>query len=115
SHRAAPVKAVVGGIRAGLAELFSLPDGYEVVLGLGGSHAFFDAAMFGLVERRSQPLLHAEFTAKFARAVAAAPFLADPELLESDFSTHPEPHATPGVDVYAWAHNETSTGVMTPV
>lgn len=115
SHRAAPVKRLVGAIREGLDSLFSLPDGYEVVLGVGGSHAFFDAATFGLVERRAQHLVHGEFTAKFARAVAAAPFLEDPEVLESDFSTHPTPHATAGVDVYAWAHNETSTGVMVPV
>ncbi|MBA4607086.1 phosphoserine transaminase [Aeromicrobium sp. Marseille-Q0843] len=115
SHRAAPVKSLVGSIRSGLADLFSLPDGYEVVLGVGGSHAFFDAATFGLVERRSQHLVHGEFTTKFARAVAAAPFLDDPEIIESDFSTHPEPHATAGVDTYAWAHNETSTGVMTSV
>nr|WP_255669342.1 phosphoserine transaminase [Aeromicrobium duanguangcaii] len=115
SHRAAPVKALVGSLREGLRDLFSLPEGYEVVLGVGGSHAFFDAAMFGLVERRSQHLVHGEFTTKFARAVAAAPFLEAPELIESDFSTHPEPHATPGVDAYAWAHNETSTGVMVPV
>nr|WP_283251838.1 phosphoserine transaminase [Aeromicrobium duanguangcaii] len=115
SHRAAPVRALVGSLREGLRDLFSLPEGYEVVLGVGGSHAFFDAAMFGLVERRSQHLVHGEFTTKFARAVAAAPFLEAPELIESDFSTHPEPHATPGVDAYAWAHNETSTGVMVPV
>src|SRR5690606_25858132 len=83
--------------------------------GLGGSHAFFDAAAFGLVEQRSQHLVHGEFTGKFAKAVAAAPFLADPEILESDAATHPDPHATVGVDVYAWAHNETSTGVMVPV
>jgi phosphoserine aminotransferase len=102
-------------VRRGLAELFSLPDGYEVVLGVGGSHAFFDAATFGLVERRSQHLVHGEFTRKFATAVQQAPFLADPEILETDPSTHPLPHATSGVDVYAWAHNETSTGVMTPV
>jgi phosphoserine aminotransferase len=115
SHRQAPVKNLVGSLRRGLAELFSLPDGYEVVLGVGGSHAFFDAATFGLVERRSQHLVHGEFTRKFATAVQQAPFLADPEILETDPSTHPLPHATPGVDVYAWAHNETSTGVMTPV
>jgi len=115
SHRAAPVKSLVGSFREGLSSLFSLPDGYEVVLGVGGSHAFFDAATFGLVERRSQHLVHGEFTAKFARAVEAAPFLDDPEVLESDFSTHPVPHATAGVDTYAWAHNETSTGVMVPV
>jgi phosphoserine aminotransferase len=115
SHRQAPVKNLVGSLRRGLAELFSLPDGYEVVLGVGGSHAFFDAATFGLVDRRSQHLVHGEFTRKFATAVQQAPFLADPEILETDPSTHPLPHATPGVDVYAWAHNETSTGVMTPV
>lgn len=115
SHRAAPVKSLVGSIREGLSQLFSLPDGYEVVLGVGGSHAFFDAATFGLVERRSQHLVHGEFTTKFARAVAAAPFLDEPEILSSDFSTHPTPHATAGIDTYAWAHNETSTGVMVPV
>lgn len=115
SHRQAPVKNLVGDLREGLSSLFSLPDGYEVVLGLGGSHAFFDAAMFGLVERRSQHLVHGEFTRKFANAVAAAPFLEAPEIIESDPSTHPLPHASEGVDVYAWAHNETSTGVMVPV
>jgi phosphoserine aminotransferase len=85
------------------------------VLGVGGSHAFFDAATFGLVQERSQHLVHGEFTAKFARAVAAAPFLADPHVLESDPSTHPTLVAEAGVDAYAWAHNETSTGVMVPV
>jgi phosphoserine aminotransferase len=115
SHRQAPVKKLVGSLRAGLGDLFSLPDGYEVVLGVGGSHAFFDAATFGLVERRAQHLVHGEFTRKFATATQKAPFLDDPEILETDPSTHPLPYATPGVDVYAWAHNETSTGVMTPV
>ncbi|MRJ76378.1 phosphoserine transaminase [Aeromicrobium sp. SMF47] len=115
SHRQAPVKDLVGRLREGLGTLFSLPDGYEVVLGVGGSHAFFDAAMFGLVDKRSQHLVHGEFSRKFATAVAAAPFLQDPEILESDPSTHPLPHATAGVDVYAWAHNETSTGVMLPI
>lgn len=115
SHRQPPVRNLVGSIREGLAELFTLPDGYEVVLGLGGSHAFFDAATFGLINERSQHLVHGEFTAKFAKAVSAAPFLADPDVRESEFSTHPEPVATPGVDTYAWAHNETSTGVMVPV
>lgn len=115
SHRKEPVKRLVGDLRAGLAELFTLPDGYEVVLGNGGSHAFFDAAMFGLVERRSQHLVHGEFSRKFATAVMKAPFLDAPEILETDPSTHPLPHASDGVDVYAWAHNETSTGVMVPV
>ncbi|GAA3515810.1 phosphoserine transaminase [Aeromicrobium panaciterrae] len=115
SHRQAPVKNLVGSIREGIADLFTLPEAYEVVLGVGGSHAFFDAAMFGLIRERSQHLVHGEFTGKFAKAVAAAPFLADPDVRESDFSTHPDPVATPGVDTYAWAHNETSTGVMVPV
>ena len=115
SHRKEPVKRLVGALREGLSDLFTLPDGYEVVLGNGGSHAFFDAAMFGLVERRSQHLVHGEFSRKFATAVQRAPFLDAPEILETDPSTHPLPHASSGVDVYAWAHNETSTGVMVPV
>lgn len=115
SHRQAPIKDLVGDLRSGLADLFTMPDGYEVVLGLGGSHAFFDAATFGLVEQRAQHLVHGEFSRKFATAVQKAPFLADPEIIETDPSTHPVPHATEGVDVYAWAHNETSTGVMLPV
>ncbi len=115
SHRQAPVKGVVGDIRSGLAELFALPDGYEVVLGVGGSHAFFDAAAFGLVRERSQHLVHGEFSRKFAKAVAAAPFLSYPDVRESDPSTHPDPEAVDGIDAYAWAHNETSTGVVLPV
>ncbi|GAA1739779.1 phosphoserine transaminase [Aeromicrobium alkaliterrae] len=115
SHRKAPVKNLVGAIRSGLTDLFSLPDGYEVVLGVGGSHAFFDAAAFGLVDRRAQHLVHGEFSRKFARAVAAAPFLDDPDVRESEPHTHPTPEAVAGVDTYAWAHNETSTGVWVPV
>ena len=115
SHRQPPVKNLVGSVREGLGELFTLPAGYEVVLGVGGSHAFFDAAAFGLIRERSQHLVHGEFTAKFAKAVASAPFLAEPDVRESDFTTHPDPVAVPGVDAYAWAHNETSTGVMVPV
>ena len=115
SHRQAPVRQLVGRLREGLGELFTLPDGHEVVLGVGGSHAFWDAAVFGLVQQRSQHLVHGEFTAKFAAATTAAPFLSNPSVIESDFSTHPVPVAVEGVDVYAWAHNETSTGVMVPV
>ncbi|WP_375002725.1 phosphoserine transaminase [Aeromicrobium sp. CTD01-1L150] len=115
SHRATPVKSLVARVTEGLRVFFDVPDGHEVVYGVGGSHAFFDAATFGLVEHRSQHLVHGEFTRKFASAVAAAPFLADPEILESDPSTHPSHHGTPGIDVYAAAQNETSTGVMVPV
>jgi phosphoserine aminotransferase len=115
SHRQAPVKNLVARIRAGLAELFSLPDGYEVILGDGGATAFWDAAAFGVVERRAQHLSFGEFTAKFAAVTTAAPFLSDPEVIAADAGDAPAPHASDDVDVYAWAHNETSTGVAVPV
>jgi phosphoserine aminotransferase len=115
SHRQPTVKQVVGRIRAGLATLLGLPDGYEILLGNGGSTAFWDAASFGLIERRSQHLVCGEFSSKFAAAVAAAPHLGDPEIVESAPGTHPAPHATADVDAYCWPQNETSTGVMLPV
>jgi len=116
SHRKAPVKNVVGSIRSGLSELFGLPDGWEIVLGNGGTTVFWDAATFGLVEQRSQHLVFGEFSSKFATACAAAPHLADPSVIESPTGTHPQPIAEAGIDVYALTHNETSTGVaMTPV
>jgi phosphoserine aminotransferase len=115
SHRQAPVRAVVGRIRAGLAELFDLPDGYEVALGNGGSTLFWDLATFSLIERRSQHLVFGEFSAKFAAAVAAAPHLDEPEVIASPFGSHPEPRPDPGVDTYALTHNETSTGVAMAV
>ncbi len=115
SHRSAPVRNLVGHVTEGLHSFFSMPDGYEVVYGVGGSHAFFDAATFGLVDERAQHLVHGEFTRKFATATTRAPFLQDPEIVESAPHTHPVAHATPGVDTYASAHNETSTGVMVPV
>ena len=115
SHRQAPVRGVVGRVREGLAELFTLPDGYEVVLGNGGATAFWDVATFGLIERRSQHLSFGEFSAKFATAVAAAPWLDEPSVIRSEPGSLPAPVAEPGVDAYAWAHNETSTAVMAPV
>ena len=115
SHRQAPVKNLVGRVREGVASLFSLPDGYEVVLGNGGATAFWDIATFGLIRERSQHLSFGEFSSKFAAAAKAAPFLGDPTVIESPTGTRPEPRAEAGVDVYAWAHNETSTGVMAPV
>jgi phosphoserine aminotransferase len=115
SHRQKPVKDVVGSVRRGIAELFSLPDGYEVVLGNGGTTVFWDAATFGLVEEHSQHLCFGEFSSKFADAVAAAPHLKDPERIESEPGTHPLPRATEGVDLYALTHNETSTGVCMPL
>jgi phosphoserine aminotransferase len=115
SHRQAPVKSVVARVRAGLATLFSLPDGYEVVLGNGGATAFWDIATFGLIRERSQHLSFGEFSSKFAKAAQQAPFLGDPTVVESPTGTRPTPRAEAGVDVYAWAHNETSTGVMAPV
>jgi phosphoserine aminotransferase len=115
SHRQPPVKSVVRRVREGLAELFRAPDGYEVVLGNGGTTAFWDAATFGLIERKSQHLSFGEFGAKFAKAARQAPFLDDPSVRESDVGTRPAPRAEPGVDAYCWPHNETSTGVMAPV
>lgn len=115
SHRQSPVKNLVASVRDGLAALFGLPDGYEVVLGLGGSTAFFDVAAFGLIRERAQHLVHGEFGAKFAGATRAAPFLADPEVIESDYSTRPSARFSSAVDAYAWPQNETSTGVMAPV
>ena len=111
SHRQAPVKAMVGRVRQGLRQLFSLPDGYEVVLGNGGTTAFWDAATFHLIERRSQHLSFGEFSSKFAAAAAAAPHLGDPEVIEAPPGTRPDPRPTDEVDLYALTHNETSTGV----
>src|SRR5438270_6060845 len=111
SHRQATVKSVVHRLRDGLAHLFSLPDGYEVALGNGGTTAFWDAAAFELVDRRAQHLSFGEFSSKFAAVTAAAPFLDAPEIIESPPGTHPELEANSDVDVYALAHNETSTGV----
>ncbi|MCG2802862.1 MAG: phosphoserine transaminase [Cellulomonas sp.] len=115
SHRQKPVRAVVGRIRAGLAALFDLPDGYEVVLGNGGSTAFWDVATSCLVERRSAHGVHGEFGSKFATSVAAAPFLEPPAVHRADPGSAALPELTPGVDTYAWPHNETSTGALAPV
>jgi phosphoserine aminotransferase len=115
SHRQAPVRDLVGRVRGGLAELFSLPDGYEVALGNGGTTAFWDAAAAWLVRERALHLAYGEFSQKFAKATAAAPFLADPILVEAEPGEAPAPRADPAADVVAWAHNETSTGVMVPV
>ncbi len=112
SHRQKPVKSVVGSLRAGLRDLFSLPDGWEVVLGNGGSTVFWDVATFGVIDRRSQHLTFGEFSAKFAEAAKAAPHLDDPVVVKSEPGTHPDLAATAGVDTYALTHNETSTGVM---
>src|SRR6478735_8575638 len=115
SHRQAPVRALVGRVRSGLAELFSQPDGYELVLGNGGSTAFWDLATYGLIRERSQHLAFGEFTSKFATAVAAAPWLGEPSVIRSEPGSRPVAVAEDGVDAYAWAHNETSTAVMAPV
>lgn len=115
SHRKPGVKTVVARVREGLAELFDLPEGYEVLLGNGGTTAFWDAAAFHLVERASQHLAFGEFSSKFARGVADAPHLDEPEVLEAPFGTCPAPVARDGVDAYALTHNETSTGVAAPV
>jgi phosphoserine aminotransferase len=121
SHRQKPVKALVGEIRAGLGELFSIPAGYEVALGNGGTTAFWDAAALGLVRRRSLHLAFGEFSQKFATVTAGAPFLEDPIVISAEVGDAPDPAlvgpaaAEGGTDVLAWAHNETSTGVMTPI
>ncbi|WP_329132961.1 phosphoserine transaminase [Streptomyces sp. NBC_01476] len=115
SHRQAPVKNLVGQVREGIRQLFSLPDGYEVVLGNGGSTAFWDIATHGLITAKSEHLSFGEFSSKFAKAAELAPWLADPTVVKSDPGTHPEPVAEPGVDVYAFTHNETSTGVAMPI
>jgi phosphoserine aminotransferase len=115
SHRQQPVRELVARVRSGLAELFALPDGYEVALGNGGTTAFWDAATAWLVRDRALHLSYGEFSSKFAKSTAAAPFLADPIVVEADPGDAPEPVADPEADVIAWAHNETSTGVVVPV
>ena len=115
SHRQAPVKKTVGRVREGLAALFDLPEGYEVVLGDGGATAFWDIATYGLIRHRSQHLSFGEFSSKFATAATAAPWLADPSVIKSEPGSRPVAVAEDGIDAYAWAHNETSTAVMAPV
>jgi len=115
SHRQAPVKNLVGSVREGLREFFQAPEGYEVVLGIGGATAFWDIAAFGLVEEKAQHLSFGEFSSKFAAATNKAPFLAESSIIKSEPGSLPEPQAEAGVDVYAWAQNETSTGVAAPV
>jgi phosphoserine aminotransferase len=119
SHRQQPVKSLVAEIRTGLRELFSMPDGYEVALGNGGATAFWDAAAFGLIERRALHLTYGEFSSKFAAVTTGAPFLEDPIVVSADPGDAPDPGALAApdgpVDVVTWAHNETSTGVMVPV
>ncbi len=115
SHRQKPVKDVVARVRSGLRELFALPAGYEVVLGNGGTTAFWDAAALGLVRDRSLHLTNGEFSAKFASVTKGAPFLADPVVITAEPGSAPQPVSDPSVDLIGWAHNETSTGVMIPV
>ena len=115
SHRKPAVKDIVGRLRTGISDLFELPDGWEVVLGNGGTTLFWDAATFGLINARSQHLSFGEFSSKFAKGVAGAPFLADPIVIESDTGTHPVAVANDAVDFYALTHNETSTGVTMPL
>ncbi|MBF6349562.1 MULTISPECIES: phosphoserine transaminase [Nocardia] len=115
SHRQKPVKDVVARVRSGLRDLFSLPEGYEVVLGNGGTTAFWDAAAFGLVRERSLHLTYGEFSSKFASVTKKNPFLGDPIVISADPGSAPEPVADPAADLIAWAHNETSTGVSVPV
>jgi len=115
SHRQAPVRSLVGRIRAGLVELLMLPDGYEIVLGNGGSTAFWDAAAFGLIRHRAQHLVCGEFSSKFSAVTAGAPFLGAPSVLRAEYGSAPDSIAEAGIDCYAWPQNETSTGVALPV
>ena len=115
SHRQKPVKNVVKRVREGLTSLFNLPEGYEVVLGNGGSTAFWDIATFGLIEERSQHLVFGEFSSKFAAAAKEAPFLGEPTVIKTEPGSHPVSVAEAGIDVYAMTHNETSTGVAMPI
>lgn len=117
SHRKPAVKNLVGSIREGLSELFSLPEGYEIVLSLGGATAFWDAATFGLIKKKSAHLSFGEFSSKFAKSAANAPWLDAPLVTEAEVGTAPDPKAADaeGADIIAWAHNETSTGAMVPV
>ena len=115
SHRQAPVKNLVKSVREGLATFFDLPEGYEVVLGNGGTTAFWDIAAFGLVRDRAQHLSFGEFSSKFASVTKNAPFLGEPSIITAEPGTRPQARAEAGIDAYAWAHNETSTGVMVPV
>jgi phosphoserine aminotransferase len=115
SHRQKPVKNVVKRVREGLTSLFNLPEGYEVVLGNGGSTAFWDIATFGLIEERSQHLVFGEFSSKFAAAAKEAPFLGEPTVIKAEPGSHPVSVLEAGIDVYALTHNETSTGVAMPI
>jgi phosphoserine aminotransferase len=115
SHRQKPVKNVVKRVREGLTSLFNLPEGYEVILGNGGSTAFWDIATFGLIESRSQHLVFGEFSSKFAAAAKEAPFLGEPTVVKTEPGSHPVAVAEAGIDVYALTHNETSTGVAMPI
>jgi phosphoserine aminotransferase len=115
SHRQKPVKNVVKRVREGLTTLFNLPEGYEVILGNGGSTAFWDIATFGLIEERSQHLVFGEFSSKFAAAAKEAPFLGEPTVIKSEPGSHPVAVKEDGIDVYALTHNETSTGVAMPI
>jgi phosphoserine aminotransferase len=115
SHRQAPVKNLVGRVRQGISDLFQLPEGYQVVLGNGGSTAFWDIATFALIRRKSQHLSFGEFSSKFAKAAQQAPHLGDPTIIKAETGSRSVAQAEAGVDLYAWPHNETSTGVMAPV
>ncbi|QGU03992.1 phosphoserine transaminase [Corynebacterium comes] len=115
SHRQPAVKNVVGSVREGLADLFSLPEGYEIILSLGGATAFWDAATFGLIEKKSGHLSYGEFSSKFAKAAKQAPWLDEPTVIEAPAGDAPAPQAIEGADVIGWAHNETSTGAMVPI
>src|SRR4051812_49462562 len=107
SHRQAPVRGVVGRVREGLGELFSLPDGYEVALGNGGTTAFWDAAAPGVVRRRALHLSYGEVSQKFAAVTAPAPFLGQPVVVQAAPGDAPAPRPQPGGDALPLAPHAT--------
>ncbi|WP_312802347.1 phosphoserine transaminase [Corynebacterium variabile] len=117
SHRQPAVKDVVGSVRSGLADLFNLPEGYEIITSLGGATAFWDAASFGLIREKSAHLTYGEFSGKFATVSKKAPWLAEPEIHAFEPGTAPAASELDGTDadLVGWAHNETSTGAMVAV
>lgn len=126
SHRQAPVKDLVGSLRGGLKDLFSLPDGYEVVLGNGGATTFWAVAASSLIKERSAHAVFGSFGAKFAETISGAPHLKDPMIELGGISARAQGQETAsdiailrggqeGMDTYCYPAHETSTGALSPV
>ena len=115
SPRQPPVRHVVAAIREELSTLYDLPAEYEVALGNGGATLFWDMATVSLVEKCAATGVYGEFTKKFSSVLQGAPFLADPAVFQAPPGELALPQALGEIDAYAWAHNETSTGVVAPI